>query len=86
MMAENVTSELIYETLIALRNDVKAMREEMRGSDHRLDRRLLAIEAQRAENLTHMGDLYQADVAQRRELSDFRERLERIERRLELSE
>ncbi|MFP4269846.1 MAG: hypothetical protein ACLFTL_04685 [Alphaproteobacteria bacterium] len=74
-MAEPVTNELIYEVL-------KAVHE--RGG--RVEERLAAIEQQLVTLNGYVATLVQSDLRRDSDLAALRARIERIERRLELTE
>ena len=74
-MAEAVTNELIYEVL-------KTVQE--RGG--RVEERLAAIEQPLATLNGYVATLVQSDLRRDTELGAVRARIERIERRLELTE
>ena len=74
-MTENVTNELLLETLKAVQSkltkvadDIAALKTDMRGMKG------------------HMAAFMQSEVAQDGTLASIQSRLERIERRLELQE
>jgi regulator of replication initiation timing len=76
--------KLMHETLVALRNDVKAMRQEMQEGFGDVKMRLNTLEEHYAGMLHHLGDIVGADARQNRELDGLRKRLDRIEKRLEI--
>ncbi len=74
-MAENVTSELILEHLKALREDAKNARLER----HEIRDEIRAMKA-------HLAGLVQSDLNRDSQQGNVFQRLERIERRLELTD
>ncbi|MCD1636620.1 hypothetical protein K7H91_22955 [Martelella mediterranea] len=74
-MADNVTNELLLEHLKALREDAKMAREERRE----IRDEIRAIKA-------HVAALVQSDLNRDGQQASIYARLDRIERRLELSE
>ena len=74
-MAENVTNELIYETLRAIRSEVADLGRRM----ERLEDRMAHVEGL-------MGDLVKADLSRNAEMTDLERRVARIERCLELND
>lgn len=83
-MSENV-EHLIIEHLKALRNEVKANQEETREEFREVKARLHSLETGIARIVRDEGQNY-AEIVQDRHIVDkIKERLDRIERRLELS-
>jgi len=74
-MTDNVTNELILEHLKALREDAKNTRLDI--ADIKDDIRIIK---------GHMASFMQSEVKQDGEIAALQSRLERIEKRLELSE
>ncbi|MFV0382614.1 hypothetical protein [Paracoccus sp. (in: a-proteobacteria)] len=74
-MADNVTNELILEHLKA----IQAKLSEMSGDLHDLKTDLRGVKG-------HMASFMQSEVAQDGAIAALQERLDRIERRLELRE
>ena len=73
-MVEDVTNELMYETLKAIRGDTARIVERL----DRMERRLGNVE-------DLVGRLVQNDLHREREFSSLESRVARIERRLELT-
>ncbi len=74
-MSENVTNELIFEQLKALRSEVGAMHSEM--SEMRGEIRSMK---------SHLMGLVQSDLTRDSESATIKARLDRIERRLEITD
>jgi hypothetical protein len=73
----DTTDSLILEILRQLRGDMTAMRSEMREGLNRLDVRMGLIEQA-------LGGMLSVSPSDRDEIRSLRQRVERIERRLEL--
>ena len=74
-MADNVTNELLLETLRAIQAKLKAMAEDI--TDMKADMRAFK---------SHMAGFMQAEVAQDGAIASIQARIDRIERRLELAD
>jgi hypothetical protein len=74
-MAENVTNELLLETL-------KAVQTKLSRHDEAFQR----IEGELRAIKTHVYGLVQSDLSRESDLASLRLRIERIERRLELND
>lgn len=74
-MTENVTNELLLENLKVMRGEFAVMRDDI--AEIKIDIRGLKI---------HMTGFMQSELAQDSAIVSIKERLGRIERRLELSE
>jgi len=74
-MTDNVTNELILKNIQALRSDVKAVQSEM--SEMRGEVRSMK---------SHIMGLVQSDLTRDSESASIKSRLDRIEKRLELSD
>ena len=73
-MAEyNITNELLYETLKALRGDIA-----------RVEGKVDSVAVDVASLHKHVGGPVHSDMNRRSELEDLKSRVERIEQRLEL--
>ena len=72
-MTQNVTNELLMETLKAIQSKLSAIGEDI--ADVKNDVRGVK---------SHMAGFMQTEVAQDSAIASIKERLERIERRLEL--
>ena len=77
----NVTNELLLETLKALRGDIAALRDDVRE----IKARLSNVEAGQGNIIRHLGDLAAADATAQLGIDRLGERVERIERRLDLT-
>ena len=77
-MAEN-TDKLVLEILHELRNDITDLREETRDGFNRVELRLGLVEQGLASMLS-------VSASDRDEIRALKQRIERIERRLELQE
>ena len=73
-MADNVTNELILEHLKAMRSEMSDMRS-----------RLSSVESEMRAVKGHLAVLVQADLGRDERIAGFEVRLERVERRLEIS-
>ena len=77
---------LVLEQLRGLRNQIEGMRTEMRSEfqdvKHRLGRLEIAITVSRRDNIGTQEDVY----GQQAVIDRLKERLQRIEKRLELAE
>jgi len=82
MAEDRISNELIYETLKALRDDVR----DLRGRIERVESELLAVKGQLSALTQSVGALVHADFNRDSELTALRQRVERIERRLELND
>lgn len=80
------TENLVLEQLRGLRNQIEGMRTEMRSEfqdvKHRLGRLEIAITVSRRDNIGTQEDVY----GQQAVIDRLKERLQRIEKRLELAE
>ena len=80
------TENLVLEQLRGLRNQIEGMRTEMRSEfqdvKHRLGRLEIAITVSRRDNIGTQEDVYGQQTA----IDRIKERIERIERRLELTD
>jgi hypothetical protein len=74
-MAENVTNELMYELLKAVRGDIA-----------RLSDRFERVEGEMRVMRGHMAALVQSDLNHGADFSALAHRVDRIERRLELND
>ena len=75
MMAENVANELILDHLKAIQSRLSA-----------IEGRLQSLETDMRSLKGHMVSFLQAEVAQDGTIADMRTRLDRIERRLDLTD
>lgn len=75
----DTTDNLILEILLQLRGDMTAMRSEMRESLDRLDVRMGLI-------AQALGGMLSVSASDRDEIRSLRQRVERIERRLDLQD
>lgn len=77
---------LVLEQLRGLRNQIEGMRTEMRSEfqdvKHRLGRLEIAITVSRRDNIGTQEDVYGQQAA----IDRLKDRLQRIEKRLELAE
>lgn len=73
---------LVLEHLRAIRSDIAQGKDDLRE----IKLRLTTLENGQATILTHMGHLAGADAEQHQRYDSLVERIERIERRLELAE
>lgn len=80
------TENLVLEQLRGLRNQIEEMRTEMRSEfqdvKHRLGRLEIAITVSRRDNIGTQEDVYRQQAAMER----MNARIERIEKRLELTD
>ncbi|WOE75541.1 hypothetical protein [Alterisphingorhabdus coralli] len=74
-MADNVTNELIYETLKAMQTKLVSLGDDV--TDIKADMRGLKA---------HMAGFMQTELSQDGAISSIQSRLDRIEKRLELSD
>lgn len=74
LMSDNVTNELLLETLKAIRADIAGLRDE-----------LLDAKADIRGVKAHMAAFMQSEVSRDGALASVQQRLDRIERRLELA-
>ena len=81
-MSENVTNELIFETLKAMQAELVASRER----DAEVMRRLAGIETAVARLGRDQAQTYADQMDDRHGMDAIRTRLERIERRLEITD
>jgi len=84
-MTDNIEN-LILEQLRGLRSQIEGMRTEMRSEfqdvKHRLGRLEIAITVSRRDNISTQEDVYRQQAAMER----MNTRIERIEKRLELTD
>lgn len=78
----NVTNELIFETLKAMQADIATLKADM----HDVKRTLVGMEAHLSAHQLQIAGLMQHDGAQDSAMNALRSRVDRIERRLELTE
>jgi acetylornithine deacetylase/succinyl-diaminopimelate desuccinylase-like protein len=83
-MTEKISNELIHEVLVSLRNEQRAMREEMREGLVGIKVRLSQLEGHASLMLHAAGDQMAKEASVQQVLDSLAERVERIERRLEL--
>lgn len=83
-MSDNIEN-LILEHLKALRNDVKTLREEMHHEFTDVKHRLSTVERGIAAVRHETADGFESYVRQQVTIDKITERLERIERRLEIN-
>ncbi len=76
------TANLILEHLRAMRRDIA----DMRADDGEIKRRLSQLEAGQADIIKILGNLAAADANQQLSADRLGERLDRIERRLDLQD
>lgn len=81
-MSDNITNELLYETLKAIRGDVAALRHDTRD----LKGRIASLEAQVVGMRTDISLIYGELVRGTGRHDSLADRVERIEQRLELTE
>ena len=81
-MPENVTNELIYEVLVRLNTRVARVDERLGG----MEKRLASLEEMHGQTLHYLGDLVGKDAGLQRAIDVLAERIDRIEKRLELHE
>lgn len=81
-MADNVTNELMYETLKAMQAELVSSRDR----DAEIVRRLAGIETTLARLVRDQAQAFSDNMDDRHGVDAIRARLERIERRLELSD
>lgn len=81
-MTDNVTNELIFERLKTMQAEQAAARDR----DDEMLRRLGAVETIVARISRDMGQFVSDQVGDRHSVDRLRERIERIERRLELND
>ena len=72
-MADNVTNELLLEQLKAIRSEMSVMREDVAG-----------IKADLHGFKSHMAGFMQSELAQDSAITSIKDRLARIERRLDI--
>lgn len=83
-MTENIEN-IVIEQLKALRNDIKTLREEMHQEFADVKHRLSTIERGIASVRHENADGFESYVRQQVSIDRITERIERIERRLELT-
>lgn len=81
-MPDNVTNELIYQTLVKMQGDITAMHTDLKDIKHRANH----LESLAGEHLLQLGHLVGKDAKLQEDIDALGERVLRIERRLELSE
>jgi hypothetical protein len=84
MADEKISNELIHEVLVSLRNEQRAMREEMREGLVGIKVRLSQLEGHASLMLHAAGDQLAKDAGAQQAIDALAQRVERIERRLEL--
>lgn len=83
-MTENVEN-LILEMLKSLRNEVQTVRSEMHTEFRDVKLRLVSLERGQAKGHADYADLYGDHARQQAAIDRLVERIERVEKRLELS-
>lgn len=81
IMSDNVTNELLFETLKAIRTEVADVKSVLKDHTSRFSR----IETAIARVGRDQADLYSEQVDDRHTIDALRDRIERIERRLDLT-
>jgi septal ring factor EnvC (AmiA/AmiB activator) len=74
--------DLMYQVLVQIQTDIASLH----ASDKRIEQRLSSMEDQYGQILQHLASLARNTAYQNSELDALRNRVERIEKRLEIAE
>jgi len=85
-MPEQVDFSLLHDTMIALRDDIATLRTEMAGQFDEVKSRLTTLEVGQSGILRFIANHDLSIAQQQAALDRLSSRVERIERRLDLSE